>query len=75
MNTRLMTSDQQDQLEALIDRCGLNLVLGGIANICAAKSDHVLVHYQDRALADAWMKAMTVCDRAGDNRSIAVVSE
>jgi hypothetical protein len=74
MTDRIMTSAQQDALEALVDSCGLDLVLSGLGNICASKSDHVLTNWQDRRLADCWMKAMTVCDRAADNSAIGAVS-
>ena len=59
---RTMTSHQQHQLELLVDSCGLQLVLGGLANICADKSAHVLENWQDRALSVAWMRAMDRLD-------------
>jgi hypothetical protein len=71
MTERSMSSAQQAQLEDLVDACGLALVLGALGNICAAKSDHVLTNWQDRSLADAWMKAMTVCDTASSHRNVA----
>jgi hypothetical protein len=67
MPDRTMTQRQQDQLESLVDSCGLDLVLIGLGCICAAKSDHVLVNWQDRTLAAQWMRAMTVCDKAGSD--------
>jgi hypothetical protein len=74
MTDRKMKSDQQDQLEALVDACGLDLVLIGLANICAAKSDHVLTNWQDRSLANAWMRAMTCLDKASSRPAVQDVS-
>jgi hypothetical protein len=75
MTDRTLTSAQQDQLEALVDACGLDLVLGALANICAAKSDHVLTNWQDRSLANAWMNAMTKLDSISCSPRIKDVSE
>jgi hypothetical protein len=75
MTDRKMTQQQQDALEALVDACGLDLVLTGLANICAAKSDHILTNWQDRGLADAWCQAMTACDVVADDKRIAAVSQ
>jgi hypothetical protein len=75
MTDRSMSSQQQDQLEALVDACGLDLVLGGLADICAAKSDYVLTNWQDRSLADAWMRAMTKIDVASTVECIKEVSQ
>lgn len=74
MADRSMTSAQQDQLEALVDVCGLDLVLAGLANICAAKSDHVLCNWQDRSLANAWMGAMTYLDAVSCSNRIKAIS-
>lgn len=71
MTDRQMTDEQLNQLETLVDACGLDLVLIGLANICAEKSDHVLTNWQDHSLANAWMKAMTVCDLAGTDPRVA----
>lgn len=73
-NTGFMTGIQQDQLEQLVDACGLNGVLAGLANICCAKSDHTLVNWQDRQLANAWMRAMTAIDQFTDDSRIEEVS-
>jgi hypothetical protein len=35
MTDRTLSSAQQDQLEQLVDACGLGLVLGSFATICA----------------------------------------
>jgi len=53
-------------LETLVDAHGLHAVLLDLAGVCASKSDHVLVNWQDRNLANTWMKAMTICDKAAD---------
>ena len=74
MTDRSISRQQQDALEALVDSCGLDLVIGSLANICAGKSDHVLVNWQDRGLANLWAKAMTACDRLADTLTIKAVS-
>ena len=58
MTDRTLTDQQQDLLESLVDSAGLSNVLGGLANICAAKSDHVLTNWQDESLSRRWMAAM-----------------
>lgn len=74
-NERKMSTEQQNALEALVDSCGLDLVLIGLANICAEKSEHILTNWEDRGASGAWLKAMTVCDRAGQTWSVTKVSE
>ena len=74
MTDRQMTSEQQSILEDLVDACGLDLVLTGLASMCAAKSDHAIVNWQDRSLANAWMQAMTECDKTASKPSIIAVS-
>lgn len=74
MTERFITGPQQKALEELVDACGLDLVLGALANICAEKADHVLTNWQDRALADAWTKAMTKLDLVSVHATIRRVS-
>lgn len=75
MTDTTMTGAQQFQLEQLVDACGLDGVIAGLANICAAKSDHTLVNWQDRQLANAWMRAMTTLDQFADDWRIKEVSQ
>ncbi len=44
------------ELEALVDRHGLSAVLNELANICAAKAEHIATNWQDASLAKAWDK-------------------
>lgn len=74
MTERNVTNAQQDALEALVDACGLDLILGSLANICAEKSDHVLTNWQDRKLADAWLHAMNKLDLLSIHETIRRVS-
>lgn len=52
-----MTTD----LEALIDREGIDAVLTAIREICYAKASHIAVREQNVALAKAWIaKALKI---------------
>jgi len=74
MTDRLMTQVQQDQLEALVDACGLDLVLGGLANICAEKAAHLDSNWQDHTSARYWLKAMNAIDTLACKPVIETVS-
>ena len=74
MSDRTMTSVQQDELERLVDACGLDLVLGGLANICARKAGHLVSNWQDKAAAKAWLRAMSRIDNMSYHSSIEQVS-
>lgn len=41
-------------LELLIDKLGVPRLLAAIADVCAAKSAHVAVNWQDKQLAMQW---------------------
>ena len=43
-----------EALEAMVDRHGLDGVLSILTEICNEKSEHVLVNWQDKALAKNW---------------------
>ncbi len=59
----------KDDLEMMIDKCGLSKVLFFIAEICHEKADHVETNWQDKALAKEWSKdAKTVERIAAINR-------
>jgi hypothetical protein len=74
-NDRKMSTEQQTALELLVDSCGLDLVLAGLANICAGKSDHILANWEDRNASRAWLSAMVVCDHAATRNQVHKVSE
>lgn len=44
----------QNELEALMDKGGIRLMLDSIAAICSAKADHIRSNWQDEMLARAW---------------------
>ena len=50
-----LDQDELDMLEQLIDRTSLTVVLGGIAQICSEKGEHV--NWQDHALGKVWDNA------------------
>ena len=45
------------QLERLIDRSSLPMVLEALAAVCGEKADHVRTNWQDNALATVWGRA------------------
>jgi hypothetical protein len=46
----------EEDLEAMVDRYGVSAILNGLANICAAKSEHIATNWQDASLAKLWDK-------------------
>jgi hypothetical protein len=51
---RDLDKQEKDQLEALIDGCGLSSVLMALSEICGEKSEHVATNWQDKTLARDW---------------------
>jgi hypothetical protein len=47
----------KDTLEGIIDIHGLPEVVRMLAEICSEKAEHILVNWDDKALADRWNKA------------------
>jgi hypothetical protein len=43
-----------DQLEALIDKYGLQHILTGLELVCGEKADHIRSNWQDNATARSW---------------------
>jgi hypothetical protein len=52
------------ELEAMVDRHGVSAILNGLANICAAKSEHISTNWQDASLAKLWDKDSRTLARA-----------
>ena len=69
-----MTDEHRETLEALVDRCGLDHVLGGLAMICADKAEHISVKWQDLKLARLWTRAGHRCDATAISKDIERVS-
>ena len=54
MTDSQLTSTELDNLEALIDRRGIEDVLIAISEICGEKAEHIQVNWQDATLALRW---------------------
>ena len=53
----VITQEQTDALEALIDRTDLNQVLDALSAICREKAEHLRVNWQDQQSARVWREA------------------
>jgi hypothetical protein len=51
------TANDVRQLEALIDKHGLETVLEFLRDICCDKAEHVATEWQDASLAKIWVQA------------------
>lgn len=49
-----LTQSELDQLESLIDRYTLGVVINAMAVICHAKSEHLQTNWQDPTSARHW---------------------
>jgi hypothetical protein len=54
---RDLNQQEKDQIEALIDSCGLSSVLMALSEICGEKAEHIATNWQDAALAKCWAAA------------------
>jgi len=54
LNDNGMTEQEVYDLEGLIDRRGIQMVLQQISEICEAKADHIAHNWQDTILAKRW---------------------
>jgi RES domain-containing protein len=54
---RDLTQQEKDQIEALIDCCGLSSVLMALSEICGEKAEHIAHNWQDATLAKHWATA------------------
>lgn len=54
LNEYGFTSRETDELEALIDRRGIEAVLQQISDLCGLKADHIASNWQDCTLAKRW---------------------
>jgi hypothetical protein len=57
LNDYGFTEQEAFDLEALIDRHGIEEVLHQICDICEAKADHIRENWQDTVLAQRWATA------------------
>jgi hypothetical protein len=51
-----MSTALERELEAIIDSRGIHAVLVAIGRVCANKSEHIAVNWQDASLAKRWIK-------------------
>jgi flagellar motor switch protein FliM len=51
------TQELETELELLIDKSTLENVLEALANVCHAKTDHLLSNWQDKGQAREWSRA------------------
>ncbi len=58
------------ELEAMIDRHGLQHVLLGISLICAEKKEHIIHTWQDAVTARPWGKAASIVEQAARKVSV-----
>ena len=54
----------KDELEALIDRHTLTAVLEALADVCEAKAEHLVSHWQDQQSAAIWAVAALKVSKA-----------
>ena len=50
------TETERDELEAILDKRGIEGTVSDLAEICYLKEAHVQENWQDRALASRWRK-------------------
>lgn len=67
-------SDETDQLERLVDMCGLALVLDKLAEVCDAKAEHLAANWQDETSAAAWRRAALLIGRVAERDAISQVT-
>jgi hypothetical protein len=54
---RDLDQQEKNQIEALIDSCGLSSVLMALSEICGEKAEHIATNWQDATLAKHWATA------------------
>ena len=63
-------ADDMRELENIVDRHTLSVVLAMLSEICGEKEAHVATNWQDDALAKQWRKAEIALDRLHANIGI-----
>ena len=51
---RDLNQNERNELETLVDACGIDSVLMALSEICGEKSEHILSNWQDTILAKRW---------------------
>ena len=62
----------KDQLEAFIDKLGVDSVLSLIETICDEKADHIEANWQDKTTARAWSRIARTVERSARMASTTV---
>ncbi len=65
----------QDELENLVDRYHIEVILNKLATICHDKADHVLTNWQDKKLAKSWDKLGNKIQYASDTSTVSFQEE
>lgn len=73
INVESGTDQTAGRLEQAIDEHGLAVVLSALADICAAKSEHLLSNWQDDAASKMWTRAAVRIDELAANPKIVAV--
>lgn len=61
---------EASDIEQLIDRVGLSVVLKSIAEICDGKAVHLLHNWQDKAASKTWAKRSQLINKLSDDSRI-----
>ena len=70
----MLTPNQNQALEALIDADDLRSVLEAIADICGAKAEHLRSSWQDPVAGSGWDRAARAVMRCAGSARVADVS-
>ena len=64
MSARVLTQDERNTIESLIDSSSLANVVDALTTICYEKADHIDSNWQDHGLARMWTKAGKSIEKA-----------
>lgn len=70
-----MTREQQNVLEAIIDRTSLREVTEAISTICTEKGLHITENWQDRVTAAPWFRAAAMFDKLSERLKFSMLFE
>lgn len=59
-----MSDNLETELEALIDKHGLTLVVSTLGVVCADKAEHLRSNWQDKVSAKVWEADFKTLDKA-----------
>lgn len=67
MRPSAVSQSDFDELERIIDRFGLGVVIDSLGDICNGKADHLESNWQDRGAAKEWTKAARLLEKVSVN--------